>query len=173
MVEENGTMEGVAELTIVPEPGTEPWVLRPEDAKKVCAWMRNDVTLEYWPRSKIKEAWGRDSGTSDDPSRQDTNFRGYSFATVERGHVAVIFVDDIESYASATFVVLHEMAHLHSPPWAPAVNMDPEQLAEEEDRADEVANRLMSTLLGYPEGPYEVRRQANPVRRCCPMHRAR
>ncbi|KKK80113.1 hypothetical protein LCGC14_2826750 [marine sediment metagenome] len=160
------------ELTIVTEPGTEPWVLNPDDAQKIATWMRNDVTLEYWPRSRIAEAWGRDSGTSDDPERQDLNFRGYSFATPERGHVAVIFVDDIESYTSATFVVLHEMAHLHAPPWTPPTDITPEQLNEEEDRADEVANRLMSTLLGYPEGPYEVRRQANPGGRCCPMHRA-
>jgi len=159
----------VAELTIKAAPGTEPWVLNEDDAEKIATWMRNDVTLEYHPRSQIKEVWGRDSHTSDEPGRQDTNFRGYSFGTTDRGYVAVIFVDQLESYPSATFVVLHELAHLHAPPWAPPMGMTDAQVQEEEERADEVANRLMSSLLGYPEGPYEVRLQ-NPQRPCCPRH---
>jgi hypothetical protein len=160
----------MATLTIKAAPGTEDWVLNIDDAEKIAGWMRNDVTLEYWPRAKISEVWSRDSHTSDDPNREDLNFRGYSFATTDRGHVAVVFVDDVESYPSATFVVLHELAHLHAPPWTPGVNLSEAQVVEEEARADEVANRLMSTLLGYPEGPYEVRRQPNPLGRCCPMH---
>jgi hypothetical protein len=166
--------------------------LRSEDAALVERWIDQDITVEYWPRERVEEAWVRDSGA--DPhaaNRDELQFRGYSFATKERGNVAVLFVDDIETYDSATFVLLHELVHLHLPSWSPPTQKTLAQVEEEEDRADAVAGALMEELLGYEFGIREVKRLpfglgtrivlmdepdnvrvANPqlpVCRCCPM----
>lgn len=166
-----------ADLSIVAYPGTEKWVLRPEDADRISRWMNTDVQLEYWPRDRVAEVWARDKAAAapdhaEEVEREGLQFRGYSFATKSRGHIAVIFVDHLEDYESATFVVLHELAHLHLPPWSPPIQRDDAEVDEEEDRADAVASALMEELLDYESGVREVSqaRAANPQRkmRCCP-----
>jgi hypothetical protein len=159
----------VPKLDIVTLPGTEPWALTDQDSERVARWLRHDVQLEYWPRDRVGEAWARDKG-ADTPERAakieaaGLPFRGYSFSTEERGCVAVIFVDKLEDYESASFVVLHELAHLHLPPWSS------EPTNEEEDRADLIASSLMNTLLDYAPGVREAKgsRSKNPRTRCCP-----
>lgn len=148
-----------ARLSITALPGAEEWALRPEDAELVSRWIDQDINVEYWPRERVQEAWVRDSGA--DPHAEDRDelkFRGYSFATKERGNVAVVFVDDIETYESATFVLLHELTHLHLPSWSPAVQRTLAQVEDEEDRADATAGRLMRDLLGYDPGIREVKK---------------
>lgn len=166
-----------AKLTVYVHPGAESWAIRPQDADRIAGWIDKDVHLEYWPRSEVASVWARDKDTDETAaSRTDLSFRGYSFATPERGAVAVVFVDHLEDYESATFVTLHELSHLHLPPWSPAAQRTVEQANAEEDRADAVAGKLMKELLGYREGVYEVcilredGRQLNPRPRCCPMH---
>lgn len=157
------------DLEIVAYPGTEEWVLRPEDADRVARWLDMDVQLEYWPRERVAEAWARDKAAAAPDQAEEVeaaglNFRGYSFATQTRGNVAVIFVDYLEDYESATFVVLHELAHLHLPPWAPPLDRSEIEIDEEEDRADAVAGTLMDALLDYDPGIREIVqiRTANP-----------
>lgn len=163
------------DLRVVSYPGTNEWVLRPEDADRIARWLDMDVTLEYWPRDRVDEVWARDkvaaaADQAEEVEADGLNFRGYSFATRDRGNMAVIFVDDLEDYESATFVVLHELAHLHLPPWSPAVERDDTQIDEEEDRADTVAAALMDSLLGYEYGVRDIIqvRATNPKPRCCP-----
>lgn len=160
-------------LTIAGPPEVAPWMLKPDDAAKVSRWCRHPITIEYWPRERIAEAWARDSGT--DPraaSRQILDFRGYSYANATYGEVAVVVVDQREDYLSATFVALHELAHLHLPPWSPPNASNDQQIDREEARADAVAARLMGQLLGYEEKVYEARgpdgRKANPPVPLCP-----
>lgn len=158
-------------IDVYVHPGTEAWALKPADAERIARWVEKPIRIEYYPREMVEEVWSRDRHTNrGSMSREDLNFRGYSFATQERGYVAVIFVDHLEDYQSATFVVLHELAHLHMPPWGPRVEGTEEELEEEEDRADAVAARLMDDLLGYRPGVYEVvqLRSRNPMPRVCP-----
>lgn len=166
-----------AKLSVYAHPGTEAWAITSQDAQRIAGWLDKDVRVEYWPRDMVAQVWARDKHTDDAAaSRTDLSFRGYSFATKEAGNMAVVFVDHLEDYESATFVTLHELAHLHLPPWSPAVQRNIEQANAEEDRADAVAGKLMKELLGYREGVYEVcvlrenGRQLNPRPRCCPLH---
>lgn len=163
------------QLHLEAQPGTEPWVLKPNDAKLLEGYLARDTTIEYWPRSQIEEPWNRDKQHAPDPDkveRKNLNFRGYSFASEEAGAVAVIIVDERETYESALFVVLHELGHLHAPDWAPQIvhQHTPAEVAEEEARADTIASRMMG-VLGYPEGVYEAKaaRESNPPLTICPL----
>lgn len=143
-------------IQTAPQPGTDPWVLNPQDADLLGRWARRDARIEYWPRTRIHEPWNRDNHNANDKMAERTeerglNFRGYSFATKTEA-VAVIIVDDSEDYASALFVVIHELAHLHAPPVQGPESL--EQSLDEELRADAVAAKLMP-VFGYEEGVYE------------------
>lgn len=168
-------------LTVAAQPGTERWAMKPEDADLLGRYLRHDVRLEYWPRKRIDEVWFRDKHHTSEEGQKEMekrglSFRGYSFAD-HSGHVAVIVVDDLENYKSSLFVVLHEVAHLHAPKYFEELDSVPGDINEEEDRADEVAAKMMP-LFGHKEMVYEasywdpekLKRMANPgfPKRCCP-----
>lgn len=158
-------------LHLYAHPGTEEWVLKPDHADLVALWLRQDVILEYYPRSSIQEIWDRDKhaaapGGAEAMEQAGLNFRGYSFKSPGQDARAVIFVDELEDYESATFVVLHELAHLHAPVWENEDEPD-----EEEHRADVVAAMLSKSLFDMDAKIRDVTkdgRHLNPGRPICP-----
>jgi len=142
-------------LTIVTQPGTEDWSMSDEHASLVAKNIvgTQPVRLEYWPRARAGQAWSRDrnrhpevltaEGYWYDPEHP-YNLRGYSFTTPTRGMVAVVFCDHREDYESATFVALHELAHLLV-----------EERDDDEIHADLIASAMMPEL-GYAEGVREA-----------------
>lgn len=143
-------------LHVVTMPDTERWAMSDEHAQVVASRIigDRDIRLEYWPRCRAGEAWSRHRDAH--PSMDETpgyhypidmayQLRGYSLVSLQGEWIAVVFVDEREDYESATFVALHELAHL---------------LVREQDddeiHADLIASAMM-TELGYPEGVLEAK----------------
>jgi hypothetical protein len=156
-------------LRIIEEAGTKPWSLSEGDARWIASLLgETPVQVEYWPRARAQEAFERDVDRHPDVYARDgyyyepcfaNGLRGYSFGLPEEDGrdevlIAVIFVDELETYESATFVVLHELAHLL---------VDPRD--DDELHADLIASVLMGQL-GYGEGIREAKKDKKPKR--CP-----
>jgi hypothetical protein len=86
-------------------PGTEPWAVRPEDAARISCLLSRDVRVDYWPRSSVRQVWLRRHG---EPLTVDP----WSFRAWSAGDRATLFVDGSETYESALWLLLHELAHL-------------------------------------------------------------
>lgn len=144
-------------------PGTERWAINDEHAQIIADELigDQDIRLEYWPRARAGEAWARHRDVHPAlgerpgyyyPIGMAEQLRGYSL--VNQGEwIAVVFVDEREDYESATFVALHELAHL-------LVRDDD----DDEIHADLIASAMMVSL-GYPEGIREAQPKGRSSRR--------
>jgi len=135
--------------------------MRPEHARVVGDGMIGDhlVRLEYWPRARAREVIGSDFDQHPDMPLLDgfwyepgfdQQLRGYSYRA-DWGRMAVVFVDARETYESATFVALHELAHL-------LVDDDD----DDEIHADLIASMMMRDL-GLPQRVLEALPAPRPV----------
>lgn len=96
-------------LQIKAWPGTEPWVLTADQAKRLSCLLTRNLEVEYVPRNQVGQVWRRDHAGREMPVNL------YAFRAYSRGNKAVLFVDDTETQASATWLLLHELAHLELP----------------------------------------------------------
>lgn len=136
-------------LEVITQPGTERWRLSPQHEHTIATRIvgPSNVRLEYWPRDRAHEVLASDFDRHPDMPMLDgywyePNFaqhlRGYSYGSGP-DQMAVVFVDRRETYASATFVVLHELAHLMM-----------NDADDDEIHADLIAAMMMREL-GYPQ----------------------
>ncbi len=93
-------------LTVHADPGTDPWVVRQADAQRIACMLAKDVIVEYHPRSAIQRVWSTRHGGAPLPVPE------HSFRAWSRDGRAVLFVDRSETYQSALWLLLHELAHL-------------------------------------------------------------
>ena len=101
-------------ITWLAVPGTEPWLPTPEEARKLSSWVGGPVTVEYWPRSRAREAWERHH-PGKTFQREPYSFRAWSN---KKAKLAVLLVDELETRQSALWLLCHELGHLelnHAP----------------------------------------------------------
>jgi hypothetical protein len=147
-------------ITVKRDPKTEKWLPRPEHLRALEAVIDRPVTVHYHLRSNIRQVWedthqGRPLPVSEDAFR--------AFVSNDAVH---LFVDDSETYESALWLLVHELAHtgvatsrlltsaLRS--WSPRpkdyLSSDDAHEAHFEERvANHVADRTMAKL-GLPTG---------------------
>lgn len=92
----------------VVHPGTERWVPSPEVTRRLSELMKLPVVVEWIPRSWISQLWARDFAGKPFPGN-------YAFRAYSRGQNTKILVDDTETPESATWLLLHELAHTQLP----------------------------------------------------------
>lgn len=84
-------------------------MLTGEQAKRLACLLTRDLVVEYVPRARVAEVWRRDHAGAPMPVNR------YAFRAYSRGNRAVLFVDGTETRDSATWLLLHELAHLELP----------------------------------------------------------
>ena len=148
-------------LSVTVHPGAEKWAPSRQTAQKIACLLSRDVAVEYAPRSMLEAIWQRDHGS---PLPVDR----YAFRAYARGGRAVLFVDETETPASATWLLLHELAHLDLPnsrllfrayrsvdkPDGYLTDDVAHEAHPEEQMANLVADQVLPTL-GYPAGRYD------------------
>jgi hypothetical protein len=97
--------EPCRKMVVRAAPGTESWAVRPEDARRIACLLTRDVRVDYWPRARVHEVWRRRHG-------QPLPVEPWSFRAWSSGDRATLFVDETETYESALWLLLHELAHL-------------------------------------------------------------
>lgn len=144
-------------IRVIAWPGTEPWLLHADQVRRLACLLSRDVTIEYVPRSQVAQVWARDHGGRPMPVAK------YAFRAYSRGTKAVLFVDETETPASATWLLLHELGHIELPnanllyssfryiPKPPGYLSSDEahEAHPEEQLANQVATHTMP-LLGLP-----------------------
>ena len=95
-----------AALHITAWPGTERWVPPPEQRRKIACLLSGTTLVEYVPRSQVHRVWARDHGGQPFP------LNPYDFRAYARSGRTTIFVDPTETQQSATWLLLHELAHI-------------------------------------------------------------
>jgi hypothetical protein len=129
-------------------------------ARAISSALDRPIFVNYHQRSKIREVWAATHQGRDLPADvPDDAFR--AFATNDTVH---LFVDDSETYESALWLLMHELAHtgvtnsrLLTNAFRSWSKRDPDYLTSdevheadpEEQLANHVANRGM-TNLGLP-----------------------
>jgi hypothetical protein len=149
-------------LTVRFHPDAKRWVPPRAALDKLACSLSRDLEVEYWPRRLVGRVWERDHGGEMLPVHR------YAFRAYSRGNRAVLFVDETETMPSATWLLLHELAHLdltaaplvqqayRSIPKPPGyLTTDAGHEAHpEEQLANAVANQILPTL-GLPAHRYD------------------
>jgi hypothetical protein len=146
-----------SQISVRVHPEAQPWVIPPDRLSRLACMLGRDVTVEYWPRRMVGQIWKRDHGGKPLPVHP------YAFRAYSRGNQSVLFVDDTETPASATWLLLHELAHVdlagarlvhrayRSMPHPPGYLTTDEghEAHPEEQLANATADRIFPQL-GYP-----------------------
>ena len=95
-----------ATLQITAWPGAERWVPTQVQQRKIACLLSGTTVVEYVPRSRVADVWARDHSGAPF-TLNPFNFRAYA-----RGGRTTLFVDPTETQDSATWLLLHELAHI-------------------------------------------------------------
>ncbi len=95
-----------ATLDIVAWPGAERWVPTATQRNRIACLLSGTTKVEYVPRSQVRSVWARDHGGAAMPLAP-FDFRAYA-----RPSRTTLFVDSTETQESATWLLLHELAHI-------------------------------------------------------------
>jgi hypothetical protein len=88
------------QISIQAEPGTTPWVVRPEHRLMLERWTSRPVTVQYVHRDRL-------DSVPDAPEAPPYAFRAWARPD---GRITLL-VDPTETYESALWLLIHELAH--------------------------------------------------------------
>lgn len=90
-------------------PGTEPWLPQASVLEVLAKHLAQDVEVRLWPRAELARAWARSHGGATLPDLPAYSFRAWANPSTNEIN---LLVDETETPASTTWLLLHELAHL-------------------------------------------------------------